>query len=85
MSVFPGWWEEHRAEYMNADLPEEGLFARIEGLVGEEDALLTIPAHERSEEQHARLRSIAQELDRVWEHLRDRIERRGGPAPAPAH
>jgi hypothetical protein len=84
MSVFPGWWEEHRAEYMNADLPEEGLFARIEGLVGEEDALLRIPAHERSGEQHQRLRSIAEELDRVWEHLRDRIERRGGPATAPA-
>jgi hypothetical protein len=84
MSVFPGWWEEHRAEYMNADLPEEGLFARVEGLVGEEDALLKIPAHQRSGEQHERLGSIARELDRVWEHLRDRIERRGGPSPAPA-
>jgi hypothetical protein len=83
MNVWPGWWEQHRAEYMNAELPEEGLFARIEGLVGEEDALLRIPAHERTGEQHERLRSIAQELDRVWEHLRDRIERLGRAAPEP--
>jgi hypothetical protein len=78
MNVFPAWWEQHRAQYMNAELPEEGLFARIEGLVGQEDALLRIPAQERTEEQHERLRSIARELDRVWEKLRERAERLAG-------
>ena len=82
MSVFPGWWEQHRAEYMNAELPEHGLFARIEGLVGEEDALLKIPAHERTGEQHERLRSIGAELDRVWEKLRHRAAQVAGRAPA---
>lgn len=84
MSVFPGWWEEHRAEYMNAEFPEEGLYARIEGLVGQEDALLRIPAHERTEENHERLGSIAQELDRVWERLRARAEHPGRPLSGPA-
>lgn len=85
MNVFPAWWEEHRAQYMNAELPEDGLFARIEGLVGEEEALLRIPARQRSRDQHERLRSIAAELDRVWEKLRDRAERlvRREPAPEP--
>jgi hypothetical protein len=85
MSVFPGWWEQHRAEYSDADFPEEGLYARIEGLAGEEDALLQIPAHERTEEHHARLGSIARELDRVWERLRERAERPGQAGPAAAH
>jgi hypothetical protein len=78
MNVFPGWWDQHRAEYMNAESPEEGLFARIEGLVGEELALLRIPALERTEEQHSRLKSIGAELDRVFEKLRERAAR---PAP----
>jgi hypothetical protein len=51
------------------------LFARVEGLVGEEDALLRIPAHERSDGQHARLREIADDLDSVFEKLRERAER----------
>jgi hypothetical protein len=75
MNVFPAWWEQHRAQYMNAELPEEGLFARIEGLVGQEDALLRIPARERSEDDRRRLRSIGGELDRVFEKLRERAER----------
>jgi hypothetical protein len=82
MNVFPGWWEQHRAEYMNAELPEHGLLARIEGLVGQEDALLRIPAHERTDQDHERLRSIGAELDRVFEKLRGRAGRatRGEPA-----
>jgi hypothetical protein len=52
-------------------------FARIEGLIGEEHALLMIPAHERSEAQHRRLREIAAELDGIWERLRERAERLG--------
>jgi hypothetical protein len=83
MSVLPGWWEQHRAEHMNAELPETGLFARIEGLVGEEHALLRVPEHERTHEQHERLRSIGRELDRAWERLRERALRLGGPS-APA-
>ena len=82
MNVFPEWWEQHRAQYMNAELPEEGLFARIEGLVGQEDALLRIPALERSEEDRRRLRSIGAELDRVFGKLRERAERLARREPA---
>jgi hypothetical protein len=82
MSVFPGWWEQHRAEYMTAELPETGLFAHIEGLVGEEHALLQIPAAERTDEHHERLRSIGAELDRVFEKLRERAGRRPRGEPA---
>jgi hypothetical protein len=63
---------------------EEGLFARIEGLVGQEAAMLSIPAEERSREQHERLHSIAGELDRVFEHLRERARRLAGPEHRPA-
>jgi hypothetical protein len=83
MNVFPAWWEQHRAEYMNAELPEDGLFARIEGLVGEEEALLKIPAEQRNQQQHDRLRSIGAELDRVFGHLRDRAGRLTHRQPAP--
>ena len=50
-------------------------FARIEGLAGEEDALLRIPADQRTGEQHERLHHITTELDRIFEHLRERAER----------
>jgi hypothetical protein len=63
---------------------EEGLFARIEGLVGQEAAMLSIPAEERSHEQRERLHSIAGELDRVFEHLRERARRLAGPEHRPA-
>ena len=39
--------------------------AHIEGLVGEEDSLLRIPAEERTHEQHQRLRALEQDLDKV--------------------
>jgi hypothetical protein len=55
--------------------PDVSLLSRIEGLVGEEDALLLIPAKDRSAHQHDRLRSIGDELDRIWETLRRRAER----------
>ncbi|MEA2384276.1 MAG: hypothetical protein QOH72_4247 [Solirubrobacteraceae bacterium] len=57
-------------------------FARIEGLVGEEHALLTIPAPERTREQHERLHHISSELDRIFEHLRERGERIARHRPA---
>jgi hypothetical protein len=62
--------------------PRLDLFARVEGLVGEERALLALPAKDRSDAQHERLRSIGDELDRMWETLRERAERLTG---RPAH
>jgi hypothetical protein len=58
---------------------ELDLFARIEDLKGEEDALLRIPADDRSDGQRDRLRVVGEELDRIWETLRERARRR------PAH
>jgi hypothetical protein len=52
-----------------------GLFARIEGLVGEERALLEIPARKRSEQQKDRLRDLTAELDRIAGALRARAAR----------
>jgi hypothetical protein len=52
-------------------------FARVERLIGEEKALLEIPAAERTAEQHDRLRTIGQELDRLWDRLRERADRIG--------
>jgi hypothetical protein len=53
------------------------LFARIEGLVGEERALLELPVRERSQAQKDRLRDVGEELDRIWQTLRARAERVG--------
>ena len=59
-------------------IPDElELLARIEGLVGEEAALLTVPREHRRQEQHERLRAISDELDRIWASLRGRAERLG--------
>ena len=59
-----------------ADVPADlGLFARVEGLVGEERALLEIPAQERSRQQRDRLRDVRAELDRIWESMRARAAR----------
>jgi Protein of unknown function (DUF2630) len=55
--------------------PELSLFARIEGLAGEESAILAVPLHERSREQRERLHAVSAELDRIWEMLRERAER----------
>lgn len=76
--VFPPGSDRVRGpEDLAATPPELGLFARIEGLVGEEAALLAIPAHQRDQAQRDRLRAIGEELDRIWERLRERAERRG--------
>ena len=59
-----------------ADVPAGlGLFARVEGLVGEEKALLEIPARDRSRQQRDRLRDVGAELDRIWESMRARAAR----------
>jgi len=51
-------------------------YAHIEGLTGEEDALLKIPPHERTKQQHERLHAITHELDRLHKHLTARAKRR---------
>ena len=50
-------------------------FARIEGLVGEERALLEIPARERTQRQKDRLHHVGIELDRIFDLLRARSAR----------
>jgi hypothetical protein len=72
----PGPREDLEAERTPAGIRE---YAEIEGLVGEEYALLEVPAHERSEAQHHRLRQIEEHLDQVWHKLEERAERRGLP------
>jgi hypothetical protein len=52
-------------------------YAHVEGLLGEEAALLAVAKEERHEEHERRLREVTEELDRIWEHLRERAERHG--------
>ena len=54
-------------------------YAHIEGLVGEEDELLEQAEESRKEEHRERLHAVTHELDRAWETLRHRAERRGKP------
>ncbi len=54
-------------------------YAHIEGLVGEEDELLEQAEEGRKEEHRERLHAIKEELDRAWETLRRRAERRAKP------
>lgn len=75
MAVQPGPIEEdlQRGPEGFAPLPEElRLFARLEGLLGQERALLTIPHRERSAHEHELPAAVGAELDRVWERLRAR-------------
>jgi Protein of unknown function (DUF2630) len=54
-------------------------YAHIEGLVGEEDLLMEEAEEGRKEENRERLHAIREELDRAWETLRRRAERRAKP------
>jgi hypothetical protein len=64
--------------------PDVSLFARVEGLIGEEAALLLIPALERKPHERDRLREIGDELDRIFERLLERSRRLAhGGRPAP--
>jgi hypothetical protein len=54
-------------------------YAHIEGLVGEENELLEAAAQGRKEEHRERLHAIQAELDRAWETLRRRADRRAKP------
>ena len=56
------------------------VYARIEGLVGEESELLGQAGEGRKDEHRDRLHAIRKELDRAWETLRRRAERRGNPS-----
>jgi hypothetical protein len=53
------------------------VYAHIEGLVGEENELLEGAEEDRKEEHRERLRALTRELDRAWDTLRRRAERRG--------
>ena len=54
-------------------------YAHVEGLVGEETRLLEEAEQGRREEHRERLKEIREELDRAWESLRRRAERRADP------
>ena len=54
-------------------------YTHIEGLIGEEDRLLEEAESSRKEVHRERLHAIGEELDRVWEALRRRAERRAKP------
>jgi hypothetical protein len=78
-NVFPVPHPRDPKEYV-PESPGAELFARIEGLIGEERGLLAMPAEDRRPHHVERLREIGHELDRMWEKLRERAERR---APKP--
>jgi hypothetical protein len=54
-------------------------YAHAEGLVGEERALLEEAEEDRTADHRERLHAITEELDRAWETLRHRAERRAKP------
>jgi hypothetical protein len=58
--------------------PPQGLdaYAHIEGLVDEESELQETAEENLRDEHRHRLHAIGQELDRAWEALRQRAERR---------
>jgi hypothetical protein len=75
MTAFPGPEPELARARATADPTDATYFSHIEGLVGEEAALLAIPAHEREPHHHERLHTIATDLDRIFEKLHERAER----------
>jgi hypothetical protein len=82
MNVSPGWGREWTPRSDLPVSPELRAYAHIEGLIGEEVALMGIPEARRTREQGERLHAVRTELDRIWERLRQRAERlaRAGPA-----
>ncbi len=78
-----GFADEELAREHDKDLsPIPGdleVYAHVEGLVGEENELLEEAEESRKEEHRERLRAIGQDLDRAWETLRRRAERRANP------
>jgi hypothetical protein len=82
MAAFPGSEQPRGPDDLAPVPPELGLFARIEGLAGEERALLAVPDADRDDAQRERLRAVAHELDRIWARLRERAEELAGREPA---
>jgi hypothetical protein len=74
MTAFPGGEPPPEEARPPGDV---GVYTRAEHMVGDEYALLQIPADERTPEQHARLRALEDELDRIWQLLRRRAEALG--------
>jgi hypothetical protein len=65
-----------RAAADEPELPEElRTFARIEGLLGQEHALLLIPAKKRTARERRLLKAVTAELDRIVEKLKERPAR----------
>jgi hypothetical protein len=85
MNVFEGLEPERGPEDYKPGSPDIALYERVEGLVGEEAALLEIPAEDRAQHHHERLKAIGEELDRSFEHLRERAERLGRRGAAGGH
>jgi hypothetical protein len=75
MTAFPGPEPPLGKTLATPDPTDVTYFARIEDLVGEEQALLAIPADERSPAQRDRLYTISTDLDRIFEKLRERAQR----------
>ena len=74
MSIHDQRGPYHTINELSRTSPELEEYEHIEGLCGEETALLDVPAEERKQEQHERLHAISNELDRIWEKLRDRAD-----------
>jgi hypothetical protein len=67
-----------RAAADEPELPEElKAFARIEGLIGQEHALLLVPAAKRTDRERRLLKAVTAELDRIVEKLKERPVRSG--------
>ena len=75
MTAFEGLEPERGPEDFVPGSRDLEVFADVEGLMGEEAALLTIPHQDRSQHHHDRLKAIGEELDRTFEKLRERAER----------
>jgi hypothetical protein len=62
-----------RAAADEPELPDElKTYARIEGLMGQEHALLLIPAAKRTDRERRLLEAVTAELDRIAEKLKER-------------
>lgn len=56
-------------------------YAHVEGLVGEEEALLRVRPEHRTPQHHERLATLRDDLDKAYEALRRRAHARGGDGP----
>ncbi|QEC49751.1 DUF2630 family protein [Baekduia soli] len=75
MSTFPGGEGPLQSGGPRHEHTQIELYGHVEGLCREETELLELAEHERTAHQHERLQAITAELDRIWEHLRERAQR----------